>query len=153
MGSQNHTQLATDEPDAVANLKGMYARFGRDMLELVPQVYADNIVFQDPVHRVDGLPALQTYLARTVENTTSCKFDFNAVHCHPEGSAWLEWTMHYAHPRLADGKLLTLEGATNVRFEQKIHYHRDYLDLGGMLYEHVPVIGGAVRWLKRRMAG
>ena len=29
---------------------------------------------------------------------------------------------------------------------------RDYFDAGNLLYEHLPVLGAAIRWLKRRLA-
>lgn len=153
MRPENHTQNASAEPEALLRLKGMYANFGKDVIEHVARVYSDDVVFQDPVHRVEGLPALETYLARTVTNITSCRFEFRSIDCRGDHSAWLEWTMHYTHPRLAGGAPLKLEGVSNVRFDEKIHYHRDYLDMGGMLYEHVPVLGGVVRWLKHRMGG
>lgn len=153
MRPENHTQNAPAEPEALLRLKAMYSNFGKDMIEHVARVYSDDVVFQDPVHRVEGLPALETYLSRTVTNITSCRFEFRAIDCRGDHSAWLEWTMHYTHPRLAGGAPLVLEGVSNVRFDEKIHYHRDYLDMGGMLYEHVPVLGGVVRWLKHRMGG
>ena len=153
MESQNLNESPVGEPPAVQRLKAMYAHFGREMLADVPEVYSDDVVFQDPVHRIEGLSDLQAYLARTAQNITECRFTFSAVQCLPDNSAWLQWTMHYAHPRLAGGTPLSLDGATHVRYGDRIHYHRDYLDLGAMLYEHVPVVGGAVRWLKNRMGG
>lgn len=151
---QNHTQDGVGDPPALERLKAFYAEFGPSALAQLPEIYSSDVVFQDPVHRIEGLPALQTYFARTVQNIESCRFEFRAIHLGAGAdSAWLEWDMHYAHPKLRRGEPLKLEGVTHVAFAERIHYHRDYLDMGGMLYEHVPVIGGAVRWLKSRMSG
>ncbi len=153
MVSENHTQNAQGEPPAVARLRHFYEQFGVDALSEIPAVYSDGVVFQDPTHRIEGLPALQRYFARTTQNITECRFEFQGVHLPPGASAWIEWQMHYAHPRLSGGATLSLEGVTHVQFDERITYHRDYFDLGAMLYEHVPVLGGAVRWLKNRMSG
>lgn len=153
MVSENHTHIEHDEPPAVARFRQFYEGFGVDMLGDIPAVYSEAIVFQDPTHRIEGLPALQRYFARTTANITECRFAFQSVHLTADASAWIEWQMDYSHPRLSGGAPLSLEGVTHVRFDERITYHRDYLDLGAMLYEHVPVLGGAVRWLKNRMAG
>jgi len=32
-----------------------------------------------------------------------------------------------------------------------VTYHRDYFDLGALIYERVPVLGGLIRGIKGRM--
>jgi hypothetical protein len=63
----------------------------------------------------------------------------------------LIWTMRYAHPRLNKGNEITLEGASHIRYEEKVYYHRDYFDGGRLLYEHVPLLGSVIKQLKKRM--
>ncbi len=36
-------------------------------------------------------------------------------------------------------------------WRDKVYRHRDYFDAGAMLYEHLPVLGRVVSWLKRRV--
>ena len=38
-----------------------------------------------------------------------------------------------------------------VMWHDKVYRHRDYFDAGALLYEHVPLLGRVIRWLKRRM--
>jgi hypothetical protein len=33
----------------------------------------------------------------------------------------------------------------------KIYYHRDYFDMGAMLYEHLPLLGRIIQRLKHRL--
>jgi len=44
---------------------------------------------------------------------------------------------------------------SQLRFDfhgfDKVYRHRDYFDAGAMLYEHLPVVGRVVSWLKRRI--
>lgn len=35
--------------------------------------------------------------------------------------------------------------------DHKVYRHRDYFDAGSLIYEHLPVLGRAIAWLKRRM--
>ena len=148
---RDHTRNQAVESPAVARLRAFYEDFGVHALPEIPSVYAESVVFQDPVHRIEGLPALQAYFARTSANLTSCRFHFDTVHELPDSAAWISWRMDFAHPKLRQGAVISVDGVTHVRFDERITYHRDYFDLGSMLYEHVPVVGGAVRWLKGRL--
>ena len=66
---------------------------------------------------------------------------------------WLGWTMTFSHPRLRGGAPVTVEGATRLAFDEegKVCLHRDYFDLGAMLYEQLPLLGAVVRTLKGRL--
>jgi hypothetical protein len=59
--------------------------------------------------------------------------------------------MNLRHRRFKPEETLTLPGATAVRFGERVHFHRDYFDLGAMIYERIPVLGGAVRAIKARL--
>jgi len=41
---------------------------------------------------------------------------------------------------------------SHVAFEERVTYQRDYFDAGAMVYEHVPLFGWIVRWIKRLLA-
>ena len=48
-----------------------------------------------------------------------------------------------------------IRGATHIQFapDGRVAYHRDYWDAAEELYEKLPVLGGLMRFLKRRAAG
>ena len=58
----------------------------------------------------------------------------------------------YRHPRLARGAPIRVEGCSYLQWRDKVHLHRDYFDAGALLYEHLPLLGGTIGWLKRRLA-
>lgn len=128
----------------------VYQQLDRDHLHLLGEVYADDVSFTDPLHQVSGLAALGDYFARMYANVTSVRFDFERV-LAGGGEAMLTWTMHLQHPRLSPSEPLALPGATHLRFGDKVHYHRDYFDAGALLYERLPVLGGVVRAIRRRV--
>lgn len=120
---------------------------GVDM-SIIRDIYSDDIEFIDPAHSIHGIEALVSYFNNMMHELTYCQFDIREVH-ELEGSATLCWTMTIAHPKLKGGKKIAVEGMTLIRFSQKVDFHRDYFDLGAMLYEHVPLLGSIVRFLKR----
>lgn len=134
----------------------LYERFDPALVQALDQIYHPDVVFEDPMHQINGLPALQRYFSGLVEGLEECRFEFSDVLEKPasdeqQAQAVLLWVMHYRHHKLRGGKLLSLAGSSHLRFSDRIVYHRDYFDAGAMLYEHVPVLGSAIRLLKKRM--
>ena len=128
----------------------VFQELRHDRLALLDEVYANDIVFEDPLHRVAGLAALKAYFERMYEGVESIGFEFGDVIEAP-GQAMLTWTMRMTHRRLRAGEELALPGATHIRFGEKVHYHRDYFDAGALLYERLPVLGGIVRAIRKRV--
>lgn len=136
----------------VARFKELFCRLNAENTELglLQVVYSPTVIFEDIFHRVEGLDALHAYFKNIYSNVLFCEFAFSNEWV-AEGSAMLTWKMDFAHRRLNAGKLIEVEGATHLRFDGKVFYHRDYLDGGAMLYEQVPILGAAIRQIKKRM--
>ncbi|HDY7901818.1 TPA: nuclear transport factor 2 family protein, partial [Vibrio vulnificus] len=50
------------------------------------------------------------------------------------------------------GACVEVKGVSHLKFEAgKVIYHRDYFDLGEMLYENLPLLGGIIRAIKQRL--
>ncbi|WP_136255901.1 nuclear transport factor 2 family protein [Onishia niordana] len=122
-------------------------------------VYTDDIVFQDPLHRIEGIEALEGYFAALYTHVEECRFTFH--HRQRLGdTAFVTWTMTLRHPRLAGGSSYAVHGCSQLTFattaandpggQEKVKCHRDYFDAGELLYERLPVLGGVIRHLKRR---
>ena len=134
----------------LARFLQVYQELRHDTLQLLDEVYAQDIVFQDPLHRVEGLAELRRYFERMYQGVEEIRFDFGSV-LQSGDEAMLTWTMHLRHRRLRPGEALELPGATHLRWAGKVHYHRDYFDAGALLYERLPVLGGVVRAIRRRV--
>lgn len=117
---------------------------------LLEEVYADDLLFLDSFHEINGRDAFLNYCSELYQNLKSCDFEFHDQWLS-KGEAMLTWSMTYSHPKLKSGKDILVEGATHIRFKEKIHFHRDYVDGGALLYEHVPVLGSIIKQLKKRM--
>lgn len=134
----------------VERFKDVYNRLNAHSLQLLTDLYSEQVVFQDPFRRLEGLAALRSYCEELYRNTIAASFSFEQE-LVTEHSAMLMWTMSVKHARLNGGALVMVPGATHLRFREKVDYHRDYFDAGALLYEHVPVLGLLVRAIKRRM--
>lgn len=127
-----------------------YQQLGTNNLHLLNEIYAESVEFQDPMHFVSGLDNLQRYFHNLYSNLKECRFEITDVISN-DGDAAIYWVMHYRHPKLNSGKTVTVEGHSRLKgYDGRVHYHRDYLDLGAMLYEQIPVIGAFVKQVKRR---
>jgi hypothetical protein len=60
--------------------------------------------------------------------------------------------MKLKHPKLNGGQPVEVNGVSQIRFSgDRVIYHRDYFDLGEMLYENIPLLGVVIRNIKQRL--
>ncbi|WP_421206689.1 nuclear transport factor 2 family protein [Aeromonas enteropelogenes] len=139
-----------DEP--LVRFVALYQQLDRQQLHRLSEVYADEVIFIDPAHRIEGLAALSDYFAALYQRLAYCRFVITSQQQQGR-QAWLGWTMTFSHPRLRGGKPVTVEGATRLEFDEegKVCLHRDYFDMGAMLYEQLPLLGSVVRTIKGRL--
>lgn len=135
----------------VDNFIELYQALNKNNLHLLGQVYGDDIIFTDPMHQISGLESLTQYFAKLYENVQHIQFEIKEVQ-QSDSQASLFWQMQYRHPKLNKGQLIRVDGMSQLKFNDKIYFHRDYFDLGQMLYEQVPFVGGLIRLLKTRAA-
>lgn len=143
--------MSLSTKNLIDEVQQLYRNLHAGNLDRLSQIYSDNVLFIDPFHRIEGLPALKAYFAGLYSNISHCDFQFERV-LQDDSAAMIRWTMSLAHPRLNGGRTLHVPGVTELEFTDRITLHRDFFDAGALLYEQVPVIGWAVRRLKERMA-
>tara|TARA_B110000881_G_scaffold93131_1_gene81693 strand:- start:1081 stop:1554 length:474 start_codon:yes stop_codon:yes gene_type:complete len=151
----NHPMLnsnASKYPAWLDNFVDLYQRLSTSNLKLLKNTYHENIVFVDPIHRVEGFDPLYLYFENLYQNLSSCTFVIDNVILQ-DSSAAIYWTMTYQHAKLNKGESVTIFGNSYIKGEDdKVIYHRDYLDLGAMLYEQLPLLGRIIRFIKSRLA-
>ncbi|RMQ45518.1 hypothetical protein ALQ04_03744 [Pseudomonas cichorii] len=129
-----------------------FAALNKDNLERVGELYSDDVSFTDPLHQIHGLTAMRRYFAELYANVSELHFEFHRFDEVRPGEGYLVWTMSYSHPRLARGRLINVEGCSHLHWHEKVYRHRDYFDAGALLYEHLPIMGRLIAWLKKRLA-
>lgn len=137
--------------ELIDSFKAFYADQKATDLTRLEEVYADRIRFRDPVHTISGIASLRDYMAAMYDNLTECRFEY-LDELIGEQSAYIKWHMMFRHPRF-NNRLITVRGITHVQFDEKIFFQEDVYDMGELVFEHLPILGGIIRWIKKRMAG
>jgi len=124
----------------------------KDNMHVLDDFYHDAVVFEDPLGHIEGLPALKDYYARMYGNVQTIRFDF-ARHIVDGETHVAIWTMRMSAKGLNRGNEVAVDGVSVLRFDEDdlVVYHRDYFDVGAMVYEHVPVLGFITRRVKRHL--
>jgi len=139
------------EDNIVDRFIQVYQSLNGNNLEILHDIYAKDIEFVDPVHRISGFESVYRYMEKMYKNLHQYQITVLDV-VDNQSTAFLDWSLSFIHPSLNRGELVTIPGATKICFEQKIHYHCDFYDLGAMIYENIPLYGGLTRAIKRRIA-
>jgi len=156
--SMQRDENGTSTEEETADMNDNLERFKKamnevtaDTLDLLPEIYTEDIRFVDPLHEVEGLDALREYYGRMYEGVAEIRFEFLNEVTHGE-EASLVWIMHMRHKNFRPDEVLELPGMSYVQFEDgKVAHHRDSFDVGAMIYERVPVLGSLVRYVKGRL--
>ncbi len=132
-------------------VKKAYCAISPENLDAVEPLYAPDIYFEDPTHCIQGKTALMGYFAKMFRNLRDCEFLFHQTITNGT-DIFLSWTMLLSHPRIKRGQKIRIEGASYLKTRNgQIYYHRDYFDMGAMLYEHLPLMGRVIHYLKQRL--
>lgn len=140
-------------PKSHPSIPAFFNGFNKDSLHLLDDFYAPDVEFHDPVSEIRGIAGIRAYYAKLYENLISIRFDF-AREVEQGDEVFAPWVMRMRHKAVAGGKEIAVPGVSHFRFKGgKAVYHRDYFDMGAFVYEHVPVIGAGVRYVKKKVAG
>lgn len=120
-------------------------------LDRLGQLYTSDTRFKDPFNEVQGLPAVRAIFAHMFVALHEPRFVVTGGFAQGE-EAFLTWNFVFRFQRFDSSTQQTVRGATHLRFapDGRVALHRDYWDAAEELYEKLPVVGGLMRWLKRR---
>jgi len=137
-------------PQWLANFINIYQALNTENVDEICKIYHTDIIFEDPIHKVEGLENLLDYFNNLYQNLSSCEFTIDDYFYHVDTAA-IYWTMSFEHEKLNSGQKVEVQGHTHLNGTgDKVTYHRDYLDVGAMLYEHIPLLGSVVKFIKKR---
>lgn len=138
-------------PSVINRFVEYYAGLDNQPPSALAALYEADATLIDPFGEHRGLYAIQRYFTHLQANVEHCRFSIDPPLC--DGHFFVvTWTMHWSHPRIDGGAILTLPGCSVVKIQgEMITSQRDYYDAGEMIYEHLPLLGWAVRSVKRRV--
>jgi steroid delta-isomerase len=121
-------------PDSVARLR---------------ELCAPDIRFIDPFNDLTGVGRLESLLVHMFQ-TLECpcfEVDDRAMGRH---AGYLRWRFSAT----LRGRAIALEGMSEVRFDSagKVTLHRDHWDASTQVYGRIPVLGTAIRLIRKRLS-
>lgn len=136
---------------AVAGVVIFFETLTPASLSSLGAVYAPQARFKDPFNDVNGLPAITAIFAHMF--VTLEKPHFVVTGQVQQGlQCFLTWEFRFSFKNFKQGSPQTILGASHLVFSEDglVTLHRDYWDAAEELYEKLPVVGGLMRWLKKR---
>lgn len=124
-----------------------YGRFFETLtpaaLDGLDRVVTPDVRFVDPFNDVVGSDGMRRVLARMFDDLPDARFSVTDVAVG--SAAYLRW-------RFAGGRW-AIEGVSEVHFadDGRARMHVDHWDAGAQLYARVPVLGAAIRAVRRRV--
>ena len=119
------------------------------------QVYTDDVFFKDPFNEVRGIAAVAGIFEHMFVQVDAPRFVVTGSVLQGD-QAFLTWDFLFRMKRYS-GVEQCIHGGSHLVFaltaqgEWRIQSHRDYWDAAEELYEKLPLIGGLMRWLKKRV--
>lgn len=134
--------------ETLAQFKQLFNRLSSGNIYDIQGVYSDDVVFQDPFSKVEGIEDLTEYFSGAYANVISCQFDFGDPVINGR-DVCIPWIMRLRHKRIRNGHQVNVDGISQLTiYGGKVTSHRDYFDVGQLLYENLPFLGKAIRWIR-----
>ena len=135
--------------ESLQRLVDFFETLTPDSARELSRVYTDDVWFKDPFNEVTGVDEVTRIFTHMFRQVDDPRFVVTQRVLQGE-HAFLTWDFLFFMKRSATEQCI--RGATHLRFagDGRVAFHRDYWDAAEELYEKLPVLGGLMRWLKRR---
>lgn len=140
-----------DKRQAIQKLATFFETLSPQSVTQLNTVYDAQATFKDPFNEVQGLPEIERIFRHMYVALDQPHFVVTGQVV--DGSqAFLTWEFRFRFKRVDTTTLQAVRGASHVVFNEQglVTMHRDYWDAAEELYEKLPVLGGVMRWLKKR---
>ena len=140
-----------DKREAAQNLATFFETLSPQSVAQLHTIYDAQARFKDPFNEVQGLPEIEKIFRHMYVALEQPHFVVTGQLV--DGTqAFLTWEFRFRFKRFDTTTLQAVRGASHVVFNEQglATVHRDYWDAAEELYETLPVLGGLMRWLKKR---
>ena len=136
---------------AVQRMVQFFEQLQPQDLQRLPEIYAPEARFKDPFNEVQGLAAIEGIFAHMFASLERPHFVVSERIVQAQ-QCFLVWEFRFRFKRFDTQTWQTVRGGTHLQFNDEglVTLHRDYWDAAEELYEKLPLVGGLMRWLKRR---
>ena len=137
--------------EAAARVVDFFETLSPASLAQLGALYTPHAYFKDPFNEVSTLADIRqifSHMYATLEQP-----HFVVTGCIVEGAqCFLTWEFKFRFKSYDRRTDQTVRGGSHLKFNAQglVEFHRDYWDAAEELYEKLPVVGGLMRWLKKR---
>lgn len=116
-------------------------------LDRIGSFYTADAHFKDPFNDVVGHEAIRRVFVHMFATTETPRFVIRDVLADPR-RAFVTWDFDFG----VRGRRYLVHGATRFAFDAdgRVSDHRDYWDVAEELWQKLPLLGGAIAWLRAR---
>ena len=142
------------EREALAAFGSFFSSFAPDRVErLLARTYADDVYFNDTLKSLHGIEALGHYLRESAAAVADCRVNILEITRSEHDEHLIRWIMMIRFKRFKRGVDTWTVGMSHLRFnaEGRVVYHQDYWNAAEGLYRHIPLLGGAIAAIQRRL--
>lgn len=136
---------------AVARVVHFFETLTPGTLPDIAQIYAPDAQFKDPFNAVRGHEAITRIFAHMFETLEAPRFVVRERIVQGQ-QCFLAWEFRFHFRRFRQREEQVIVGGSHLVLDAagRVTLHRDYWDAAEELYEKLPVVGGAMRWLRKR---
>lgn len=136
---------------AVERIVVFFETLTPDSVQRFAEFYTDDAYFKDPFHEVRGTPAIAAIFGRMYDNLHQPRFIVTG-RVQQDEQVVLTWDFRFRFKRFSPQREQVIRGASHLLLaaDGRIRSHRDYWDAAEELYEKLPLVGGLMRWLRKR---
>ena len=137
--------------EALNNLVHYWQTLTPAAVASIAEFYTEDAYFRDPFNEVTGIESIKHIFADIFVRLDQPAFTIIET-IEQDHGAMLIWDFDFRIKKLKPQQKRRIHGASHIRFavDGRVHYHRDYWDAAGELYEQLPLAGALMRFLKRR---
>lgn len=153
---QTHPQgvSADAESKGLEAWRGLLADLSKENVEgKAARVYAGQTFFNDTLKTLRSGEAVEHYLVETAELLHSGSVEYDDALRSSDGTWYVRWEMVYSGKKLAGGEPIRTIGMSHLAFDDagRVVLHQDFWDSTRGIFEHIPVVGGQLRFIKKRL--
>ena len=147
-----HPGTVVDE--RILNFANLYNHLdSNDVAKNTEKTYAELLYFNDTLVTIKTRRDLINYLVHTQEQLKGINFTVLNV-MKSEKDFFVQWKMETIFEVMGQRNEVQTVGITHMKFDEqgKIILQQDYWDSTSGFFQHIPMLGGILKWIKQNLS-
>lgn len=120
-------------------------------VEAFSVIYDDAVVFKDPFNEVKGVEEVHKIFAHMYDNLENPRF-LITEYIGTQQIAYVKWDFIFFFKGEKEEKHFEGVSRLEMNTSDRVILHTDYWDAAEHIYEHLPLLGSLLRFVKRKIA-